>query len=197
MKSPSLAKGTQIALVAVAAFASFLLPGVAESTAAHQPGQPSQSSPPAAKAKSRAMLAYEKFKALDGSWQGKSTKGWTERVSYRVIAGGSAVMEMSFDAHPGEAMATMIHPDGEDLLLTHYCMAKNQPRLRATDFSEDGKTVTFTFMDATNLPSRDKGHMDKAVFVFEDADRFTCQWTWYQDGKETWMEEIRMERKKR
>ena len=25
---------------------------------------------------------------------------------------------------------------------------------------------------------------------FVDADHFTSQWTWYQDGKESWMEEI-------
>jgi hypothetical protein len=28
-----------------------------------------------------------------------------------------------------------------------------------------------------------------------DDDHFSSQWTWYQDGKESWMEEIKLERK--
>jgi hypothetical protein len=140
--------------------------------------------------------AYERLKALEGKWVGTSTKGWKEQIQYNVIAGGSAVEERSFDAHPGETMLTLFHMDGDRLMLTHYCAAKNQPRLLATNISPDGKTIEFTFLDATNLPSRDKGHMDKAVFHFLDDAHFTNRWTWYQDGKEKWLEEITMERVK-
>ncbi len=138
----------------------------------------------------RAREAFEKLKSLAGDWEGKSTNGWTERVSYRVISGGSVLMELSFGAHPNEWMATMIHPDGDRLILTHYCVAKNQPRLVATDISTDLKTITFEFLDGTNLPTRNKGHMDKVVFKIEDPDHFRSHWTWYQDGKENWLEEI-------
>jgi hypothetical protein len=99
-------------------------------------------------------------------------------------------MSPSFAAHPNQPMATMFHTDGEHLMLTHYCIAKNQPRMRATEISDDGNTIVFTFLDGTNLPSRDKGHMDKAMFRFEGDDRFTTKWTWYQNGQEKWMEEI-------
>ncbi len=139
---------------------------------------------------SPALTAFERIKALAGDWTSKSTKGWTERESYQVIAGGSVVMHLSYGAHPGEWMATMFHMDGDRLMLTHYCIAKNQPRLRATEFSDDGGKVTFTFQDGTNLSSRDQGHMDKHVMEFEGADRLRTQWTWYQSGKESWMEEI-------
>ncbi len=91
-------------------------------------------------------------------------------------------------------MMTMYHLDGERLMLTHYCVAKNQPRLVATSFGDGGKTVTFSFIDGGNLPSRDRGHMDKAVFRFIDDNHTTSQWTWYQDGRERWMEEIQLER---
>jgi hypothetical protein len=137
-----------------------------------------------------ARAAFERIKALAGDWNSKSTKGWTEKESYQVIAGGSVVMHLSYGAHPGEWMATMFHMDGEHLMLTHYCIARNQPRLRATDFAEDGKKVTFTFLDGTNLASRDKGHMDKHVIMFDGSDSMRSRWTWYQDGKESWMEEI-------
>jgi hypothetical protein len=142
-----------------------------------------------------AQLAFERFKELEGSWKGRSTKGWEEIVSYKTIAGGSVVIETSFDAHPNETMMTMIHMDGDRLLLTHYCVAKNQPRLVATSFADEGKTVTFTFLDGANLPSRDAGHMDKVIFRFIDDNHVSSQWTWYQNRKENWMEEILLERK--
>lgn len=138
-----------------------------------------------------AAAAYERFKALEGMWGGDSTKGWNERITYKVIAGGSAVLESSFDAHPGEQMVTMIHPDSGRLMLTHYCVARNQPRLVLTGADENAGVYTFEFLDATNLPTRDKGHMDKVVFKFIDGDHFSSQWTWYEKGKEAWMEEIR------
>ena len=137
-----------------------------------------------------ARSAYERLKELAGSWEGRSTKGWTERLRYEVIAAGSAVLEMSEDAHPGEKMATTFYMDGESLMLTHYCVAKNQPRLRATSFRDGGRTVVFTFVDAANLPSRDRGHMDQAIFTFESPDRVVSRWSWYQDGRETWFEDI-------
>jgi hypothetical protein len=68
--------------------------------------------------------------------------------------------------------------------------------LQATSFDDGGGKVTFTFLDATSLPSRDKGHMDKVIINFVDNTHFTSQWTWYQDGKEQWLEEIKYERVK-
>jgi hypothetical protein len=144
---------------------------------------------------SPARIAFERFKKLAGEWTGKSTKGWQENIRYQIITGGTVVVETSFDAHPNETMMTMFHLDGDRLMLTHYCVAKNQPRLLATSFEDDGRKITFTFLDGTNMPSRDRGHMDKAVFRFVDDNHVSSQWTWYQDGKESWMEEITLERK--
>jgi hypothetical protein len=141
-----------------------------------------------------ARSAFERFKGLEGSWEGKSTKGWSERVTFQTIAAGSCVLESSFDAHPNEKMLTMFYVDGSRLMLTHFCVAKNQPRLVATAFEGDGAMITFTFLDATGLPSRDSGHMDKLVFRFVDPDHATSRWTWYQDGKEKWLEEIELTR---
>jgi hypothetical protein len=147
-----------------------------------------------AESKTPHELAFERMKALAGEWKGKSTRGWEERMTWRVIAGGSAVLVTSFDAHPNETMATLFHLDGGKLMLTHYCVAKNQPRLVATDISEDGRRMVFTFRDATGIASRDAGHMDKAVYELVDDRRFTSQWTWYAKGKEQWMEKIECER---
>ena len=152
--------------------------------------------PDAAPARSPAAEAFERIKQLEGEWIGKSTKGWTDRMTMKVIARGSAVLATSdFEAHPGETMATVYHLDGDRLLLTHYCVARNQPRLAATSFEDGGTTVRFTFLDAANLPSPGSGHMHDAVIRFLSQDSFTSRWSFFRDGKEQWMEEIRFVRK--
>ena len=138
----------------------------------------------------RARALFERFRSLEGEWAGRSTRGWEDSVSWRVIAGGSIVMSTSFEAHPGETMVTLFGLDVGRLALTHYCVAGNQPRLVATECTPDGREVTFTFRDGGNLSSRDQGHMDKAVFRFHDDGTMTSRWTWYQKGQERWMEEI-------
>jgi hypothetical protein len=146
---------------------------------------------------SQAMQTFEKLKGFAGEWIGKSTKGWEDTSTVKVVAGGSVVVEESFGAHPNETMYTMYYMDGDRLLLTHYCVAQNQPRLVASEFSANGDTVTFTFLDGTGMASRDVGHMDKCRIVFVDDDHNTTQWTWYQKGKEDWMEEILNQRVKK
>src|SRR5262245_23582703 len=67
----------------------------------------------------------EQFKQLAGDWVGKEVKGPNEgkevRASYKVTSGGSAVVETLLPGTDHE-MVTVIHPDGNDLVLTHYCM---------------------------------------------------------------------------
>lgn len=142
-----------------------------------------------------ARAAFARFKALDGVWRGRSTRGWTDESQFRTIAGGSAVLATTFDAHPGETMATLFTVNGGALELVHYCVAKNAPRLRATAITAGGREVRFTFVDGANLPTRDRGHMDAAVYRFNDDGTVTTRWSWYEQGKERWMEEIALVRK--
>jgi hypothetical protein len=169
---------------------TFIIITVAAALLAASPGPADQPFVGIAATPELSRAAFERFKALAGTWEAKSTKGWDERLTYEVIAGGSAVLETSIDAHPGETMATVFYMDGDRLLLTHYCVAKNQPRLETTFFQDGGRTVVFTFRDGANIPTRDRGHMDRAVFTFEGPNRLKSRWTWYEDGQEKWMEEI-------
>jgi hypothetical protein len=137
---------------------------------------------------------FERLKRLAGAWEGRSTKGWTDTAEVRVIAGGSVVEQRSFESHPGEEMRSLFAMDGDRLVLTHYCVARRHPRLVASEIADAGRTVTFTFLDGLNLPARDLGHMDKLVMRFQDDDHYVAQWTWYQDGQERSMEEIRRTR---
>jgi hypothetical protein len=151
---------------------------------------------PAVPAPSGAVAAFERLKGLSGVWRGRSTKGWEDQVTIDVIAGGSVVRSSSFDAHPGETMLTLYHLDGDRLMLTHYCVARNQPRMIASRFEDEGRTIRFDFLDATNLPGPASGHMHSSILQLRDDDHFTSRWTWFQDGAESWMEEIVYERQR-
>lgn len=147
--------------------------------------------------KEDAQAGFEKFKAMVGDWEGANEQGVKIRHRYSLIGGGSVVMEESwFDAHKGDMMVTMYSLHEGKLILTHYCVAKNQPRLVATAFKDGGAKVEFTFMDATGIPNREQGHMDKAIYEFFGKDRYKTRWTWYSKGKEQWMEAFELKRMK-
>jgi hypothetical protein len=127
-----------------------------------------------------AQKAFDQLKTLNGTWEGKATNGHDTKVLFRSTAGGSALMS---EIMGEEDMITMFHMDNNRLLMTHYCGAGNQPRMQAS-LSPDGKTITFAFVDATNLSSPKAGHMDHLVITIPDAEHHTEDWTFKQDGKE-------------
>jgi hypothetical protein len=138
-----------------------------------------------AAAQSAGQKSFDAIKALAGEWEGKTQTGDSVQVSYRVTAGGSAVLSeiQSHMKDKGEDMISMFHMDGNRLLLTHYCAAGNQPRMQAS-ISPDAKSITFHFIDATNLASPDTPHMQRVVFTFVDANHHTEEWHFAAPGKE-------------
>ena len=136
-------------------------------------------------AQSPSQKSFDLIKSLAGSWEGKNQMGDPIQVSYRLTAGGSAVMSEILSQMQGkqEDMISMIHMDGDRLLLTHYCAAGNQPRMQAT-LSPDGRSIRFDFVDATNLASRDTPHMTSVVFKFVDSNRHIEEWHFQAPGKE-------------
>jgi hypothetical protein len=146
-------------------------------------------------AKVDAPQAYAKLKALAGTWQERSTKGWEGKNSIRVIARGSAVlMTNEFTDAPGEGMATLFYVDGDRLLVTHYCEAGNQPTLVARGASPDGSKILFTLENVTGIDKPNEGRMDALILTFRGADSYSEQWTFSREGKQQWMEEIESRR---
>jgi hypothetical protein len=146
-------------------------------------------------AKVDAQQAFAKLKALAGTWQQRSTKGWEGKSSIRVIARGSAVMMSNeFTDAPGEGMATLFFIDGERLLVTHYCEAGNQPTLAARGASADGRRIYFTLENATGIDKPSEGRMDALILTFGGTDSYSEQWTFRREGKQQWMEEIELRR---
>lgn len=136
-------------------------------------------------AQSPSQKSFDLMKSLAGNWEGKNEMGDPVQVSYRLTAGGSAVMSEILSQMQGKQddMISMIHMDGERLLLTHYCEAGNQPRMQAT-LSADGRTISFDFVDATNLATRDTPHMRSVVFKFVDSNHHIEEWHFQAPGKE-------------
>jgi hypothetical protein len=133
-------------------------------------------------AQSDAQKSFAQMKSLTGSWEGKNSQGEPVEVTYRMTAGGSALMS-EIVGH-GENMISMINFDGPNrLLLTHYCAVGNQPRMQASAAS-DGKTITFNFLDATNLDNPQSGHMDHVVIAMLGPDHHTEEWVLTDHGKE-------------
>jgi hypothetical protein len=140
---------------------------------------------------------FEKLRSLAGTWVGLAGFGQptdSTVVTYRVTGGGNVVMEILFEGTPHE-MVTMYHRDGDDLLLTHYCGAGNQPRMKA-EKGDDPSVIRFDFTGASNLASPNDMHMHSAVIRFVDADHVQSTWTSYQGGKPAGEAKFDLHRKK-
>jgi hypothetical protein len=137
-----------------------------------------------------ARAAFERLKQLAGAWLATAGDGKGAATSFEIIGGGSTIVEKYRDPRmgPGNEMVTMYHLDGARLLLTHYCMAKNQPRMQLTFFDPATGELRFEFLDATNLASPGAGHMHSARYTLENPDRFTTVWDFVKDGKVAYSE---------
>jgi hypothetical protein len=131
-------------------------------------------------ADSDAHKSFDLLKGMEGNWQGKSSDGRSVQVSFRMTAGGSALMSEIHGSGP-ENMITMFHMDGDRLLMTHYCGAGNQPRMKVV--ASDPKSVSFEFFDGTNIGPGD-GHMQHVTFSQPDADHHVEEWVFLDHGKE-------------
>jgi hypothetical protein len=143
---------------------------------------------------SKTLPEFEKMKSLVGEWQGKSSDGTTAKVTYALVSDNSALMEKLVMGGESE-MVTMYHPDGDHLMMTHYCSAHNQPRMRSQRVPAEIKNIIFDLVDVTNLSTPDAGHMKKLVLTFVDQDHLAQEWIWTEKGKESAVV-IRFERKK-
>ena len=127
-----------------------------------------------------AKAAFDRLRSLAGKWQAKTDSGTIE-VTYEVIAGGSAVVER--ETVENMPMETIFHLDGARLLLTHYCMLGNQPRMHARAFDPAKGELKFEFLDVTNLAKPGAQHMHGVTLHFVDADHLASEWQLFEDGK--------------
>ena len=133
-----------------------------------------------------APTAFARLKTLVGEWEANTQQG-KAHLSYELTGGGTALVEReSGDSEPG--MTTIYHLDGTRLILTHYCMAGNQPRMQARTFNPESGELQFTFLDATNLASPGAGHMQNVRLRFVDNNHLETEWQFYENGKQKFSE---------
>jgi hypothetical protein len=132
-----------------------------------------------------ANAAFDRLKELAGDWRIASPKDESRNskidVRYRLTAGGTALVETLFPGGDKE-MVTVYHRDGDQLMLTHYCMAGNQPRMRATpgDVKDE---LFFEFAGGTNLDAAKDLHMHDYRVRFLGSDHIHAEWEYYREGK--------------
>ena len=128
--------------------------------------------------------ALEKMKKLAGTWlladkDGKPTDQIASII--KVTAGGkAAVHETLYPGQPHE-MVSVYTMDGSDLIMTHYCVLGNQPRMKA-DPKSQANQIVFRFAGGANLdPKKDK-HMHEATLTIVDEDRLEVHGCGWENG---------------
>ena len=119
-----------------------------------------------------AAAALDAFKGLQGRWAIHSNgKTLAIEMVYDVGSKGSIVTEQF-----GKELS-VFYRDGESLLMTHFCNAGNQPRLRLKQGSTGGRFEFETF-DVTNLADASAPHVQRIVYKMVDERHVELEIVW-------------------
>lgn len=140
---------------------------------------PSPSSAPAGSG----AAALERLKALEGDWveiEPKVGEKGAVAVMYRVTGAGSAVVSTLAPGTPHE-MVSVWHRDGNDLVMTHYCAAQNQPRFRTK--AVPANVVAMEFDGGTNVDPAKDVHIHAVKVELLGPDEIRETWIGWKGGK--------------
>jgi hypothetical protein len=152
-----------------------------------------------------AKSAFAKIKTLVGEWKseisgGHGPKGGGQHekeeavVTYRLTGAGSALIETQFPG-TGHEMVTVYHLDGDDLRMTHYCAAGNQPRLKLDRANSAPDHLVFVFDGGSNLDPQKDMHIHGLQISFEKDGHVKSGWEGYMEGKSGGITTFAMTRK--
>jgi hypothetical protein len=79
-------------------------------------------------------------------------------------------------------METILHMDGDKLLLTHYCALQNAPVLRFEKSNKPGE-IKFVFDGGTNFDPKVDAHFHEGTFQVKDKDTVEQHYTVFTNGK--------------
>ena len=130
--------------------------------------------------KTKSEATFKQLASLVGEWDAIQ-EGVPVKETYVLTANGSAVMAETRPANE-PAMITMFTVDGDHLIATHYCSARNQPHMLAAPGDLD-KAVTFSLERVTGLKTPDDWHNTGLTITLDDKDHMTQRWTWLYKGK--------------
>jgi hypothetical protein len=135
--------------------------------------------------------AFEKLKSLVGHWETDKSNMNKASLDLELTSAGTAVLEKFHMVENGKPveMTTLYYLDGDQVRLTHYCMAGNQPTMKGS-YAPETKTITFDLVSISNLKTADDGHMHHAVYTFIDNDHFKTTWTFRKEQKDAFTEDV-------
>lgn len=125
------------------------------------------------------------IKALAGSWEGamrgdKDNTVYPTTAVFVVSSGGSVVREI-MGAGTEYEMTNLYHLDGNQIVVTHYCAAGNQPRMVST--AVNPHHLVFELDSVSNYTGGEHGYMGKVELEFVNKDQMIQRWTSF-DGKD-------------
>jgi len=131
--------------------------------------------------KSKSEEAFDRMAVLQGEWQGVAD-GVNTTLIYTLTANGSTLMEQC-RPEKGHEMITMFTVDGDHLIATHYCSAKNQPQMATPPIADAHKPLVFSLVRVTGLKSPDAFHNTGLTVIQDDNDHLTQEWLYDAKGK--------------
>lgn len=120
----------------------------------------------------------------DGKGTAKSAAGGMHigGTNFKTIASGSTVEQTYLAGTPYE-MTLMYHMNGPDqLLLNHFCAARNVPQMKFEKSNKPGE-IKFEFDGGTNLNPQVDSHAHAATFNIIDKDTFELNGVAYDKGE--------------
>lgn len=128
----------------------------------------------AAREDTDARAAFKRLSGLVGTWMYTvDGRPGSTVATYRMTGRNVLVEDMG-------GMMTAYHLDGDKLVMTHYCGAGNQPRMRMT--RADDRRVAFAMYDITNLSSPDAYHSTHLEVVFIGKERVNLAYSGTSGG---------------
>jgi len=151
---------------------------------------------PVVKGRLDAKMAFARLKTLAGTWRGEIVDGHAAAKSkdhqghhpaqptviYRLTGANSALIETQFPGTDHE-MVSVYHLDGDDLRMTHYCAAGNQPRVKLDRAHSNPDHMVFVFDGGANLDPKKDMHIHGLEITFQKDGQVTSAWEGYQGGK--------------
>lgn len=130
----------------------------------------------------KGSAAFERMKTLVGKWSAESPQMGKMKTEFRLTAGGSVIEERFAAGTPMEMLSTY-HDVNGNLTMTHYCMLRNQPRMKLVKQTAD--SLTFDLAPTPGLNAAKDKHMHGATYTFIDANHFKLEGVAWENGKST------------
>jgi hypothetical protein len=137
-------------------------------------------------AQSEAAGAFDRLKALAGTWEADSPAGGKLTDTIVLVSKGTAIEETI--GIPGDNEVSLYTRAAGKIVMTHYCALTaggNQPRLEARVKAAGQDQFVFSFVSADDLKAQGEAHMHRMVLRLKDAAHFSEVWTKRESGKDT------------